>query len=74
MCRHPLLYGEQIYVLSVNNAIVSCYNAKTGQPCYVKQEMPEIRDVYASPVGAAGRVYFVGRNGVYLCFEEFKGL
>ena len=60
----PLLYGEQIYVLSVNKAIVSCYNAKTGEPYYTKQEMPEIKDVYASPIGAAGRVYFVGRNGV----------
>lgn len=59
-----LLYGEQLYVLSVNNAIVSCYNAKTGQPYYVKQEMGEMKGIYASPVGAAGRVYFVGRNGV----------
>jgi outer membrane protein assembly factor BamB len=60
----PLLYGEQLYVLSVNTGIVSCYNAKTGKPYFVKQEMDRIKDVYASPVGAAGRVYFVGRNGV----------
>lgn len=60
----PLLYGEHLYVLSVNKSIVSCYNAKTGDPYYVKQEMSEIKDIYASPVGAAGRVYFVGRNGV----------
>jgi outer membrane protein assembly factor BamB len=60
----PLLYGEQLYVLSVNNGIVSCYNAKTGKPYYVKQDMSEMKGIYASPVGAAGRVYFVGRNGV----------
>ena len=60
----PLLYGEKIYVLSVNNAIVSCYNAKTGTPYYTKQAMDEMKGIYASPVGAAGRVYFVGRNGV----------
>jgi outer membrane protein assembly factor BamB len=60
----PLLYGEQLYVLSVNNGIVSCYNAKTGKPYYVKQEMGEMKGIYASPVGAAGRVYLVGRNGV----------
>ena len=60
----PLLYGEKVYVLSGNNGVVSCYNAKTGTPYYTKQNMPEIRGVYASPVGAVGRVYFVGRNGV----------
>jgi len=60
----PLLYGEQLYVLDVNKEIVSCYDAKTGKPNYVKQQLPEVKGVYASPVGAAGRVYFVGRNGV----------
>lgn len=59
-----LLYGEQLYVLSVNNGILSCYNAKTGKPYYVKQEMGEMKGIYASPVGASGRVYLVGRNGV----------
>lgn len=60
----PLLYGEKVYVLSGNNGVVSCYNAKTGTPYYTRQNMDQIRGVYASPVGAAGRVYFVGRNGV----------
>lgn len=60
----PLLYGEKVYVLAGNNAVVSCYNALTGKPYYTKQEMTDIRGVYASPLGAAGRVYFVGRNGV----------
>lgn len=59
-----LLYGEKVYVLSGNNGVVSCYNAKTGKPYYTRQNMDRIRGVYASPMGAAGRVYFVGRNGV----------
>lgn len=60
----PLLYGEKVYVLSGNNAVVSCYNALTGKPYYTKQNIDQLRGVYASPVGAADRVYFVGRNGV----------
>lgn len=60
----PLLYGEKVYVLSGNNATVYCYNAKTGAPYYTKQNLNGIRGIYASPVGAAGRVYFAGRNGV----------
>ena len=60
----PLLYGDKLYVSSVNNSIISCYNAKTGKPYFVKERIEKIRGIYASPIGAAGRVYFVGRNGV----------
>jgi outer membrane protein assembly factor BamB len=60
----PLLYGDKIYVCSVNRAIVSCYQAETGKANFVKQPLEEMREIYASPVGAADRVYFVGRDGV----------
>ena len=60
----PLLYDGRIYVCSVNQEVVSCYDAKTGEPHFVKQKMDEMKGVYASPAAAAGRIYFVGRNGV----------
>ena len=60
----PLLYGDKIYVFAANQAVLSCYNAKTGEPYFVKEKLPEISGVYSSGAGAAGRVYFAGRNGV----------
>jgi outer membrane protein assembly factor BamB len=60
----PLLYDGRIYVCDVNKQVISCYDAQTGKPHYVRQNMDEMRGVYASPTAAAGRVYFVGRNGV----------
>jgi outer membrane protein assembly factor BamB len=60
----PILYEGKLYVCSVNDGIVSCYNAETGKPYYVKKELGQIEGIYASPAAAAGRVYFVGRNGV----------
>ncbi|MCH9021146.1 MAG: PQQ-binding-like beta-propeller repeat protein [Planctomycetes bacterium] len=60
----PLLYGDKLYVCSTNNSIISCYNAKTGKPYFFKERLEQIRGIYASPIAAAGRVYFVGRNGV----------
>ena len=60
----PLLYKDRIYVFSVNDEIVSCYNADTGRSNFVKQKLEEMKGVYASPVGAAERIYCVGRNGV----------
>lgn len=60
----PLLYGDKLYFCSGTNPILSCYNAQTGIPYYVKQNLEQIKGIYASPVGAADRVYCVGRNGV----------
>ena len=60
----PLLYDGRIYVCKSNSEVISCYDAKTGAPHFVKQKMDEMKGVYASPMAAAGRIYFVGRNGV----------
>ena len=60
----PLFYKGRLYVSSVNNGIISCYDAKTGKPFYQKQSLKDIKGVYASPTAAANRVYYVGRNGV----------
>jgi len=59
----PLLYGDKLYVCSGNNAIVSCYQAQTGAAHFTQQRLSGVGSIYASPVGAAGRVYFVGRKG-----------
>ena len=59
----PLLYGDKLYVCFTNRAVISCYEAGTGKPHFVKQSLDGVGEIYASPVGAAGRVYFVGRTG-----------
>ena len=60
----PLLYDGRVYICRVNQEVISCYDAKTGTPHFTGQKMDEMKGVYASPVAAAGRVYFTGRNGV----------
>jgi len=59
----PLLYGQRLYMFTGNTAKLSCYNAKTGEPYYERQSIDEMSGVYASPVGAADRVYLTGRRG-----------
>ena len=70
----PLLYGDKIYVCSVLKGIVSCYEAKTGKPHFVKKRLDAIKEIYASPAAAAGRVYFVGRNGVTYVIKSSEDL
>lgn len=59
----PLLYDDTLYFLSVNSAILSCVDAKSGKPHFTKQRLEGLQTTYASPVGADGRVYVVSRNG-----------
>jgi len=60
----PLLYDGRIYVCDVNKEVISCYDARTGKPHFVREKMGEMKGVYASPAAAGGRIYVVGRNGV----------
>lgn len=60
----PLLFGDKIYVCSVNKAVISCYQATTGKAYFVEQPLEGMGEIYASPVGVADRAYFVGRDGI----------
>ncbi len=59
----PILYGDNLYVCSMNRAAISCYHAATGKLNFIEERLEAVKDIYASPVGAAGRIYFVGRKG-----------
>ena len=73
----PLLYGDKLYFLKSNNGILSCLNAKTGEKHYGEQRLEGVPNVYASPLGAGGRVYVAGRDGATAVVQagpEFKVL
>jgi outer membrane protein assembly factor BamB len=59
----PLLYDGILYFLKSNNAILSAFDAKTGKPHYGPQRVEPLTNIYASPVGAAGKVYITDRRG-----------
>ena len=59
----PLLYGDTLYFLDGNRAVLSCVDASSGQAHYAKQRLDGPEGAYASLVGADQRVYVVGRNG-----------
>jgi outer membrane protein assembly factor BamB len=60
----PLLYGGLLYFAQKNEAILSCHDAKTGKAHFSRERLEALKGLYASPVGADGRVYVTGRNGV----------
>ena len=58
----PLLYAGTLYFVKSNSGILSAVDADTGEPRFGPERL-EVKNVYASPIGAAGRVYVVGRDG-----------
>jgi outer membrane protein assembly factor BamB len=59
----PLLYGDLLYFLKGNNGLLSCFEAKTGERHYGPERLEGVPNVYASLLGADGRVYVTGRDG-----------
>ena len=66
----PLLYDDKLYFFAANNERLSCFDAKTGRSLVDAAPMAGLAGVYASPVGANGKVYLVGRNGVTLAVKQ----
>ena len=66
----PLLYGERLYFTRGNRASLTCLNARTGKPLMDNVRLPELRELYASPLGASDRIYFVGRDGTTVVIKN----
>jgi len=61
----PLLYDDTLYFLRHNQNILSRLEPATGKPRGESLRLEGIGDfIFASPVGAAGRIYVTGRDGV----------
>ena len=60
----PLLYGDTLYFLRHNQNILVRLDSATGQPRGEPLRLDGLRDfIFASPVGAAGRIYVTARDG-----------
>ena len=61
----PLLYDDTLYFLRHNQNILLRLEPLTGKPRGEALRLEGINDfIFASPVGAAGRIYVTGRDGV----------
>ena len=68
----PILYDGMLGFLKSNQSFYSVLDAKTGNELIESTRLPSVANVYSSPVGAAGRVYLTGRNGVTLVLKRGK--
>jgi outer membrane protein assembly factor BamB len=66
----PLLVADRLYFTQANNALLTVLDSKTGKPILDRVRLPGDSSYYASPVAAAGRVYFVGRDGTTVVLKQ----
>ncbi len=69
-----ILYGEKIYFFKGNTGVLSCLDAKTGKAVVSEKRIDGLRSVYASPVGANGKIYVVGRDGTTVVLDTKKDM
>jgi outer membrane protein assembly factor BamB len=60
----PVLVNDRLYFTAVNTSALTCVNVKTGEVVFGPERLPDIANLYASPVAAANRIYFTSREGV----------
>ena len=66
----PLLSGSRLYFFAARRGMISCVDAPTGKAHYSAQRIEEIREVYASPVAADGKVFLTSRDGTTVVIED----
>lgn len=66
----PLLVDHLLYVLQGNDAIASCFNARSGEELFDRERLEAIHSVYASPVAAGDRVYILSREGTCVVLKK----
>jgi outer membrane protein assembly factor BamB len=66
----PLLYGDSLYFLTHYQGVLTRVHAPTGEDRPGPFRLPGVGDVYASPVGAAGRIYVTDREGTTIAISH----
>jgi outer membrane protein assembly factor BamB len=57
----PVIHDNKLYVLT-DSGMISCYNARTGEPYYHQVRLPKAYSFKSSPVGANGKLYLASEN------------
>ena len=63
----PLYYRGHVYLVK-DGGMVSCYDAKTGQPAYQQERLSALGNYYASPIAADGRIIVASLDGKVTIF------
>lgn len=66
----PLLSGGRLFYYKEKTGLLTCVDAKTGEPFYETVRIPGVGRTYASPIAAGGHVYLTDRSGRITVIED----
>ena len=66
----PVLTGDRLYFTQANTNLLTCVDASSGKVLLDRVRLPEVSNFYASPVAAAGRIYWVDRDGATVVIKQ----
>jgi outer membrane protein assembly factor BamB len=66
----PVLYKGQLYFTKGRDAVLSSFDAATGEPLIEQVRLQGLNTMYASPVAAADRIYFTSREGATIVLKH----
>lgn len=67
----PLLSGDALYFLNhFQGGVITRLHARTGEAKPGAFRLPNLRNIFASPVAAAGRVYVTSREGMTVVLKD----
>ncbi len=66
----PTLAGDRLWFTQTNEGLLSTVDVKTGKVILDRVRLNAIRNMYASPLAAAGRIYLTSREGVTMVLTQ----
>ena len=57
----PLIFDNKVYTIT-DRGMLSCYNARTGEPYYQMARLPKPYSFKSSPVAANGKLYLTAED------------
>ena len=66
----PVLTGDRLYFTLANSHHLTVLDAHTGKVLVDRERLTDLKTLYASPVAAAGRIYFTDRAGTTVVLKQ----
>ncbi|MEM7310220.1 MAG: PQQ-binding-like beta-propeller repeat protein [Planctomycetota bacterium] len=74
---NPIVVDGLFFFLRNSGGVLNCLDAATGEEHFAGERLDGVRTIHASPVAAAGRLYFASREGTVVVLRagsEFEQL
>jgi outer membrane protein assembly factor BamB len=66
----PIVVDGRLYFLRDSTGALNCLDAASGEALYRTQRLKGVKRIHASPIAAAGRIYFTARSGKTLVLRS----